>query len=295
MSKSTRIDNAKKQRPFLRKLRQRLDSKKIKRGRRVTRRIDNARSQGRVNYFTKLNLLVFLGFLGISSIIALLYTFTAGVYVDAFRDMSADKTIIVMRLGSETAKDWFVIGPLLGWLLGGLEGFINAFETSAAGLMGLGFFFVVQTLEVLPTIIWESPALILHLIDRLENKFDKSKISKQDSDTVKRLKERHNNYYANMIDALDDLRTIAFVIDSVVCFFLIKFVYVGYESDGTWILGRFFEGVTQYDFGLHKFAPMPTIKVISSLFLILLLVKLGMKVFNGFQLFAKKEEVAKDV
>lgn len=279
----------------IKQLRNRLNEHQKNRKNRRQRRVDRSHPSSckvKVNYFTWMNLGIAIAFIAMCLIIGFIYAITASVYVEAFADLATDKTPVVVQLGSEAVRNWFLIGWPLSLIIGLVEGFINSYEASGFGLIGLGFYLVIQTLELIPTIIWESPALILHLIHRLDDQFNQATYKRGDTDFVRNLKVRHNEYYSNLIEGLNDLRLIAFAVDIAVCFLLVKFVQIGTDEAGNPVLGRFFEGVQQFDFGFHKFDPLASFKVFSSLFLLLILVKLGMKVFNGFSAFAKRKNNA---
>ena len=234
---------------------------------------------------------VAIAFLGMCAIVGYIYVITADVYVQAFAGMASDGQIIQVSLGSGTIAQTPLLGPVLAAPVRFVEFLINRFETTSAGLAGFGLYLIIQTLELIPTVVWESPALMLHLIERLDAVGGKRVVAyKGDPDLIKQLKKRHNEYYSNLVESLNDWRLIAFTVDIILCFTLVKFIKVGTEADGSPILGRFFEGVSSIDFGFHSFHGPSTLKVLSSLFLLLILVKLGMKIFNGFGAFAKKIE-----
>lgn len=264
----------------IRRIKNRFNKTKIRHNNRKSNAYPSA-DKPVLRFFTPMNFALAIVVLMAFSVLGQLYWFTAGVYVDTFYELSVDSTTVSINLGSEAVSNWPVIGLILSAPLGWAEGFVNSFETSSAGLAGLALYVILQTGELLPTIIWESPELMFWLIRKFES-HNKISVSSSDSTAIKKLKIKHNEYYDSFLNHLEDFRLICYCIDVTICFFLVKFVHSGAG------LVRFMEAVRNLTFGLFDLDPTATFRVICSLFLLWFALKLTMRLTRGFRLFAKR-------
>ena len=259
-----------------------------------SRRVSNAYphpDKPRVRYITIPNILLALVVLIALGLLGHLYWFTAGVYVDTFAALSDSAEIARISLGSGWISRIWIVGPLLAAPLSWIEGLLNGFETTSMGMLGLILYIILQTCELAPTVVWESPHLMFYLI----RKFDSHKKVKHldgDSEGIRRLKTRHNEYYDSFLHALEDLRLVCYIIDAAICFFLVRFVHTyQFDDQGNPVLVRFLEAAKNLTFGLADLDPTATIRVLSSLFLLWFALKVVMRLQRGFQLFASREEI----
>ena len=278
---------------LLKRLRSEIKRRRMQTKEKHSRRVDGAYphpDKPRVRYITIPNILLAVVVLVALGLLGHLYWFTAGVYVDTFAALSDTTEIARINLGSEWLSRIWLLGPVIAAPLFWIEELLNGFETTSMGLLGLIIYIILQTTELTPTVVWESPHLMFFLI----RKFDSHKKIKHlegDSEGLRRLKTRHNEYYDNFLHTLEDLRLICYIIDASICFFLVKFVNT-YQLDeqGNRVLVRFLEAAGNLTFGLADLDPTATIRVLSSLFLLWFALKLTMRLQRGFQLFANREE-----
>ncbi len=134
---------------------------------------------------------------------------------------------ITWSLGADWVSGIWLIGPLLALPL--------RLATSVLNWADLGFlalFFVIvglilQALEIAPTLLYNSPALLEHVTTKYET-IRKLTINRGDSASIKKLKTAHNDYYDNFLDSLEFWRNVAYVIDMCICFFSAPIIKGGY-------------------------------------------------------------------
>lgn len=281
---------------FENKLRNRLEELKSRRQKsrdRHQRRVFNSypsKDKPRVRYITVMNIIYALVIvLPVFNLLGYLYFFTAGVYVDAFASLGSDPSIVQIDITPQWVHSIWLIGPLLNAPLAWLENLINGFETSSLGLIGLCIYLVLQTGELIPTVIWESPEIMWWLIMSFKS-HRKIPYSKEDNTVIKKMKVQHNEYYDSFLNSMEDFRQVCYFVDVAICFFLIPFVRVEWTTDG-WVLERFLPAASKLTFGLADLDPLATTRMLCSLFLLWVAVKFAMRLTRGFKFFAHKPEV----
>lgn len=243
-----------------------------------------------LQYFTLMNAFYALLMLVVFYLVGQMYFFTAGVYVETFAALAQDQgDTILINLGSQFAEKIPVVGLLFSTVLGFLESIINSFETNSLGLVGLTIYMILQSGELMPTVVYESPDLMFWLIRKFES-HQKISISKDDSKALARMKQRHNEYYDSFLNTIEEFRLYCYIADVLICFFLIRFVRVYVDASGTWELQRFLEAAQRLTFGLGDLDPLSTTRMGCSLFLLWVVVKCAMRLTRGFKMFARREK-----
>lgn len=245
----------------------------------------------KVNYFTWKNLLygaviVIPAF----NLLGYVYHFTAGLYVDTFASLGQATDVVQIDITSRFVEAIPLIGPLLNAPFYWVENFLNGLQTSSLGMAGLVTYLILQTGELIPTVIWESPEIMWFLITAFDS-HKKVAFSKQDNEAIKRIKIQHNEYYDSFLNSLEDFRQVCYIIDVLICFFLVRFVRVGTPEN--YVLERFPKAATELTFGLWDLDPIAVLRMLCSLFLLWVGVKFAMRLTHGFRFFAKREK--KDV
>lgn len=261
------------------------DKRRRQRATRTQQAFSTKKSKPKVNYFTFANLMILLVVLFLVFGIAALYYLTMGLYVEIFGQFSESQQILNFGdFGASAVRGWFLIGPLLAWILDGSAWLLNNLDMTAFGMIGALLYCVLQTLEIAPTIIYESPEIMAYLIKRLQS-HDKIRIDyKADSEAVKELKSRHNDYYDETLDKARSARMWAYIIDGCICFFLAPLVVLSATGTTTTLL----DAMGAVEFGLEDLDPMNLFRILCSLFLIGLLAVITMRVTRMFRFFGNR-------
>lgn len=177
-------------------------------------------------------LMGFLCFLGCFFLVCLLgaLAFQAmHIYADLGRSIGNQNLLPIAQLGAESVKSWPLVGWLLSLSLRGIAALLQSLQITLFGLIFIMLFILLQTAEVGPTIVRSSPTVMANMIATFE-KFTKLRVGDSDDDAIKRLKKDHNEYYSSFLSSLDWARSIAYLIDFLVCVVAAPIIKGGYSN-----------------------------------------------------------------
>jgi hypothetical protein len=131
------------------------------------------------------------------------------------------------------------IFPPLAWLITN-AGMFLAFIT--------GFFLwaLLQGLEMLPTIVLDDPEALLVLMSWVYQ-FKRVIYHHNDSALLRKLKERFNNIPLEWIEKLQQTRSIAYVVDGILCFGFYPPIVGGYDRLGVFLVAPSLQDVDLYN------------------------------------------------
>lgn len=212
---------------------------------------------------------------------------SAHIYSDLFSSVGENHPIIDWGdLGAERAESVIIIGPLFAKLLRFLAEMLTNLELTGFGLVGIGVYFIVQTLEVLPMILRSIPEVMDSLITQL-SKFQKKTLTGKESQALTNLIEEYNNYYESWLDGLTYAMYVAFVVDTIVCLWKAPIIKGGY---GAWNVIKFTFGFGDIDY-LNVVRILITVGFFSIIIWLLIQAAKGGYLFSGLNISDLQEKI----
>lgn len=158
--------------------------------------------------------------------------------------------------------------PPLAWLL------TNAGMT-AAFVSGFFLWALLQGLEMLPVLIMDDPEALLVLMAWV---YQFKGIGYRDSDTplLRKLKERFNNIPLEWIEKLQQARSIAYVLDAVLCFGFYPPIVGGYDRLGVFLVAPSWQDLDLYNIA----AAIATMFGLEVLYYVSKLLRMAMQVMS---------------
>lgn len=161
----------------------------------------------------------------------------AHIYASLGRRVGESALIDWGRLGAGAVESWSI--PFVSWLLSRVlwvaSDILHSLQITVYGLGFILIFLLLQTGEIAPTAIRNSPALSRSIISSLRS-FKKIKTQQGDSRFIAGMVDDYNTYYEKFMFNLRVAQFICFLVDGAICISSAPFIKGGW---GQWESVRF--------------------------------------------------------
>ena len=161
----------------------------------------------------------------------------AHIYASLGRQIGQSTLIDWQRLGAGVVEQWPI--PVLSWLLSRVlwvaSDILHALQITVYGLGFILIFLLLQTGEIAPSAIKNSPALSKSIIRSLRS-FKKIKTQSGDSRLIAGMVDDYNAYYEKFMFNLRVAQYLCFLIDAAICVSFAPFIKGGW---GQWEYVKF--------------------------------------------------------
>lgn len=155
----------------------------------------------------------------------------AHIYASLGRQLGQSQLIDWKRLGAGVVEQWPI--PIISWLLSRLlwiaSDILHALQITVYGLGFILIFLLLQTGEIAPSAIKNSPALSKSIINSLRS-FKKIKTQSGDSRLIAGMVDDYNAYYEKFMFNLRIAQYICFLIDACICISFAPFIKGGWSQ-----------------------------------------------------------------